>query len=53
MPKINSIKNIYERGVEDNRNAKSNNFEITLLNVLTNLELVLASILKNNGDDKK
>lgn len=53
MLKINSIKNIYERGAEDNRNAKSNNFEITLLNVLANLELVLANILKNNGDDKK
>lgn len=52
--KITNIKNIYERGFEDNRNTKSNNFEITLLNVLTNLELVLASILKNNknGDLK-
>lgn len=52
--KINNIKDIYERGFEDNRNTKSNNFEITLLNALTNLELVLASILKNNknGDLK-
>ena len=53
-PKINNIKDIYERGFEDNRNTKSNNFETTLLNALTNLELVLASILKNNknGDLK-
>lgn len=52
--KINNIKYIYERGFEDNRNTKSNNFETTLLNALTNLELVLASILKNNknGDLK-
>ena len=51
---INNIKDIYERGFEDNRNIKSNNFEITLLNILTNLELVLANILKNNknGDLK-
>lgn len=51
-PKIDNIKDIYERGFEDNRNTKSNNFETTLLNILTNLELVLASILKNkkNGD---
>ncbi len=50
--KITNIKDIYERGFEDNRNTKSNNFETTLLNILTNLELVLASILKNkkNGD---
>ena len=53
IPKITNIKDIYERGFEDNRNTKSNSFEITLLNILTNLELVLASILKNNGDDKK
>ena len=31
----------------------SNNFEKTLISVLVNLELVLASILKGNGDDKK
>lgn len=53
MPKINSIKNIYERGFEDTRTTKSNYFETTLLNILTNLELSLTSILKNNGDDKK
>ncbi len=29
------------------------NFEKTLISVLVNLELVLASILKGNGDDKK
>ena len=53
IPKITNIKDIYERGFEDNRNTKSNSFETTLLNILTNLELVLASILKNNGDDKR
>lgn len=53
IPKITNIKDIYERRFEDNRNNKSNSFETTLLNILTNLELVLASILKNNGDDKK
>lgn len=54
IPKITNIKDIYERGFEGNRNTKSNNFEITLLNILTNLELVLASIFKNNknGDFK-
>lgn len=53
IPKITNIKDIYERGFENNINTKSNSFETTLLNILTNLELVLASILKNNGDDKR
>ena len=54
IPKINNIQDIYETGFEDNRNTKSNNFETTLLRAITNLELVLASILKNNknGDLK-
>lgn len=43
----------YERNFEDN--IHSNNFEQTLINVLVNIELVLASILKNNknGDWNK
>ena len=46
IPKINNIQDIYERGFEDHRNAKSNNFENTLINVLNNLELVLDMKLK-------
>lgn len=52
IPKINNIQDIYERGFEDHRNAKSNNFENTLINVLNNLELVLAMILKNINSKK-
>ena len=52
IPKINNIQDIYERGFEDHRNAKSTNFENTLINVLNNLELVLAMILKNINSKK-
>lgn len=52
IPKINNIQDIYERGFEDNRNTKSNKFENTLINVLNNLELVLAMILKNINSKK-
>lgn len=52
IPKINNIQDIYERGFEDNRNAISSNFENTLINVLNNLELVLAMILKNINSKK-
>lgn len=52
IPRINNIQDIYERGFEDHRNAKSNNFENTLINVLNNLELVLAMILKNINSKK-
>ena len=51
--KLTKSTDAYERGFEDNRYYKSNNFEKTLISVLVNLELVLASILKGNGDDKK
>ena len=51
--KATKATDVYERVFEDNRYYKSNNFEKTLINVLVNLELVLASILKGNGDDKK
>lgn len=51
--KINIYTDTYERGFEDNRYNKPTNFEKTLISVLINLELVLASILKNNGADKK
>lgn len=46
------ITEFYERGFEDN--ITSVNFEKTLINVLINIELVLASLLKNNknGDMK-
>lgn len=47
------ITDIYERDFEDGRFDKSINFEKTLINVLINLQLVLTTILKNNGDDKK
>ena len=49
---MNNIQDIYERGFEDNRKTKSNNFEKTLINVLTNLELVSAMILKNINSKK-
>lgn len=52
IPKINNIQDIYERGFEDNRNTRSNKFENTLINVLNNLELVLAMILKNINSKK-
>ena len=51
--KINIYTDTYERGFEDNRYNKPTNFEKTLISVLINLELVLASIIKNNGADKK
>ena len=44
--------NIYERNFENDRYNKPITFEKTLISVLINLELVLVSILKNNGDDK-
>ena len=40
--------NIYERNFENDRYNKPTSFEKTLISVLANLELVLASILKNN-----
>lgn len=52
IPKINNIQDIYERGFEDNRNTISNKFENTLINVLNNLELILAMILKNINSKK-
>lgn len=52
-PKMKPYTDMYERGFEDNRYDKPSNFEKTLISVLVNLELVLASILKSNGDDKK
>lgn len=51
--KSNKFTDVYERGFEDNRYYKPTSFEKTLISVLVNLELVLASILKSNGDDKK
>lgn len=51
--KSTKVTDIYERGFEDNRYSKSNNFEKTPIDVLVNLELILVSILKGNGDDKK
>lgn len=48
--KNNTFNNLYERGFEDSSNFPYNNFEKTLLGVLINLELVLASTLKNNGN---
>lgn len=44
------VTEIYERGFNDN--ITSTNFEKTLINVLINIELVLANILKNNGDKR-
>ena len=52
-PKSINVKDIYERGAEDNRYNKTLDFEKTLIGVLINIELLLATILKNDGDDKK
>ena len=51
--KSTNITDIYERGFEDYRYYKPNNFEKTLISVLIDLELLLSKVLKNNGDDKK
>lgn len=51
-PKSINVRNIYERGAEDNRYNKTLDFEKTLIGVLINIELLLATILKNDGDDK-
>lgn len=42
----------YERNIESNKYTSSLTFEKILISVLINLELVLTTILKNNGDDK-
>ena len=51
-PKSINVKDIYERGAEDNRYNKTLDFEKTLIGVLINIELLLATIIKNDGDDK-
>ena len=51
--KSTNITDVYERGFEDYRYYKPNNFEKTLISVLIDLELLLSKVLKNNGDDKK
>lgn len=50
---VNKTSADYERCFDYTRYNKTNNFEKTLINVLVNLELVLDSILKINGYDKK
>ena len=52
LQKPTNITDIYERGYEDIRNTNSTNFEKTLIDLLINLELVLAKILENNGGSK-
>ena len=51
--KSTNITDVYERGFEDYRYYKPNNFEKTLISVLIDLELLLSKVLKSNGDDKK
>ena len=51
-PKSINVRDIYERGAEDNRYNKTLAFEKTLIGVLISIELLLATILKNDGDDK-
>lgn len=48
-----NVTDVYERGFDDNRQSTSMNNEQTLFSMLIHLNLMLASILKNNGDDKK
>ena len=47
-----NVTDVYERGFEDNRQSTSINDQ-TLFSMLIHLNLMLATILKNNGDDKK
>lgn len=48
-----NVTDVYERGFDDNRKSTSVNNEQALFSMLIHLNLMLASILKNNGDDKK
>ena len=50
--KVN-VKDVYERGFEDNRRTPAISSDDTLISMLIHLNLMLAKILKNNGDDKK
>ena len=50
--KIN-VKDVYERGFEDNRRTPSISSDDALISMLIHLNLMLAKILKNSGDDKK
>lgn len=52
-PNTINVRDIYEKGAENSQYNKNLNFEKTLIGVLINIELLLATILKNNGDDKK
>ncbi len=55
------VSSVYERDFEESRsrenyfkNINNHNFEISLINVLSNLELILANLLKSNrnGDNR-
>lgn len=50
--KVN-VKDVYERGFEDNRRTPSISSDDALISMLIHLNLMLAKILKNSGDDKK
>lgn len=43
---------IYERGLENNKYNDSPPFDKLLMSMLINVQLALATVLKNNGDDK-
>lgn len=43
---------IYERGLENNKSNDSPPFDKLLMSMLINVQLALATVLKNNGDDK-
>ena len=42
----------YERSLDNNKYTSAPSFEKTLISVLLNLELILSTILKNNGDKR-
>ena len=50
--KVN-VKDVYERGFEDNRRIPTISSEDTLISMLIHLNLMLAKILNNNRDDNK
>ncbi|MEF2835583.1 MAG: hypothetical protein BHW00_02000 [Clostridium sp. 26_22] len=53
IKKVIPITDVYEKAFKNNGYFTSKNFEQILFEILIHLNLVLAKILKNNGDDKK
>lgn len=53
IKKVIPITDVYEKTFKNNGYFTSKNFEQILFEILIHLNLVLAKILKNNGDDTK